>query len=263
MWLDRKRPACLRPAGELRCWRGPAPLGLLQLPWPELRGEAPRVAESRSEPWPWPGPCWVGRAYLSGPALGQVVLDQRVAVCLLRQGPQRRSRCQRRTNHPRFEGGPTTQKTERLPLLELYQAALGCERPRTARGGVHDPCRRPLLPARGWHLRLLGLGTCQHPPTGRLEEPLHAEWGPEDQGGERPRPGHRPSLCRPMPARLSRETGGGRGGHNSRHCGRGCAAQSATGVGGFASRGDRSGVRGCHDGEAKSEVDEIPRVEGG
>ena len=116
-------------------------------------------------------------------------------------------------------------------------------------------------------------GTCRHPLAGRLarQAPLRAEGEPENQGGEGPRPGHRPSprrpsLRRPMQTRLSRETGEDHlrthRRHKSRRGGRGGATQSAAGVGGFARRGEKSGARGCHDGEAKVEVDEIPREEG-
>jgi hypothetical protein len=102
-----------------------------------------------------------------------------------------------------------TQGAERLPRLGLCRAVLRSGRPRTARGGVRDPFLRLLLLAQVGRLRMVGSGTCQHPPAGRLarQAPLRAEGGPENQGGEGPRPGHRPSPRRPMQARLSRETG--------------------------------------------------------
>ncbi len=146
------------------------------------------------------------------------MLEQRAAFCHLRLGPHRSHRCHQDTSHPRFEGGPKTQKAERLPLLELYRAGLKSGRARTPHGGARGPCRRLLVLSQGGHLRLTGLGTCHHPPAERLarQEPPRAEEGPAGQECERPRPGRRPSPRRPMPARQSRETGGGSAGDTTR-----------------------------------------------
>jgi hypothetical protein len=134
-----------RRGGEARAARRVAPGRRRRAPVERSEDRPPTGGGSKSEPLPLPGPCWVGRAFLSDPELGQVVLGQRDAVCPLRQGPRRSRRCQRETAHPCFEGGPMTQGAERLPRLGLCRAELRSGRPRTARGGVRDPFLRLLL----------------------------------------------------------------------------------------------------------------------
>jgi hypothetical protein len=70
-----------------------------------------------------------------------------------------------------------TQRAKGLLRLELCQAVLKSERPRTPHGGGRDPDLRLLLPAQERRLRMVVTGTCQHPRAKRLarQEPLPVE----------------------------------------------------------------------------------------